>query len=186
MFGAFAVVYDRVCSKQRRLPVGLVAVEHLARRVRVPGMMRGLLDEMQQHPAQIDPGHWRPRKADAGRVETGRGSHRPLGHVRARRVRLDDVGERPIVADAELLLTSPRDGLTGVAAIDPSFFDTGKVVHDPDQRNQATVRPPARLLFGQADGRRHHELALELQVAQQEFPFVARRFDVGRTREPHR
>ena len=144
------------------------AVEHLARRVGVTGVPRGLLDEVQHCPPKVERlvepeqhvrGRTAPFAAEARCLEGVGREHDLLGAGGACGVRVDRTGQGQFVADAELLLAR-RELVAEVAAVDPAPLDVREMVDDPDDRQEAPVGRPPRLLVGEPAGRSDDRFAL--------------------------
>ena len=108
--------------RTRTLPPGsaalrLRAVEQLTGRVGVAGVMRGLLDEVQQYPAQGRSAASNPRRrcagprpafvAEARSIEARRRAHDALGALRLLPVRVDHVGAGHVAPRSRTLRRAP-------------------------------------------------------------------------------
>ena len=122
-----------------RVPASLArdTVEELTGRIRVAGMSRRLVDQVQEDPPQVE------TVAEATRLGERKVPHRLLCLLRpvaisGGRVRRGEVGGTE-------LRFAPTDVGAAEAAVDPPPLDVSEVIHDAHDRYQAAIRSPSRL-----------------------------------------
>ena len=135
----------------------------------MPGVMRGLFDEMQHDPAKIErfaetQDHvcgWKfPFMTETRYVEARRRSHHSVGLLRLIPVRVDHVAQRWMINK----LFIPRWKWTlEIAPVDPPPFDLDEMVEDSRDREQMSVRRPSRLFVGETIRGGDHFFALSLK-----------------------
>ena len=118
----------------------------------MPRMPGGLIDEVEQHPAQVPTvtgAAWglQLRRADEA-IRGGRPV--PVGGDRLRNRRL---GSRIELGPAVVC------GFAAHLAVDPPPLHMGQMVHDPDQAQQCVVGAPPRRRVIEAGGLAHHRAA---------------------------
>ena len=135
----------------------------------MPGVMRGLFDEMQHDPAKIErfvetQDDVRRRKppfmTDTRYVEARCGTDHSVGLLRLSPVRVDHFAQRRMIN--KLLI--PRWKWTlEIAPVDPPPFDLDQMVEDARDREQVSVRRPSRLFVGETIGGGDYFLALSIE-----------------------
>jgi hypothetical protein len=133
--------------------------------------MRGLLDEVQDHPTKVD-GLREPEENVSGRaltlsaqardLEAWRRAHHLLGSALSLRLRGDHGGQRDIAADAKLFLSRWELG-SEVTTVDPPPLDVDEMVDDTDDRDQPFVRCPSGPILVEADRGRDDVFALAVE-----------------------
>ena len=163
-------------------------------RVGMTRVMRGLFDEVEEHPAERDgvveseEPMGRPTPAfvaEARGIEARRRAHDPFGSFGLAGVRIDHLGARDLGPDHELFVARRKLGAE-VAAFYPPPLHAREVVDHADDRQQAAVGSPAQLLLGQPAGRGHDLFSLPSHEAEQQLGLVGGRRGRPRRVESHR
>ena len=135
----------------------------------MPGVMRGLFDEMQDDPAKIERfaqtptthARWKlPFMTETKCVEARRGTDHPVGLLRLIPVRVDQFAQRRMF---DKFLIPAWERTLEIAPFDPPPFDLGQMVEDSRDREQTSVRRPSRLFVGETISGGDYFLALSMK-----------------------